>query len=159
MTLEQLFSGNAGSVLRFNARLPTTLAGAAQAAGMELVTVDTRKARDKPAFLRASAEALHFPEYFGQNWDAFYDCIADRAQAAGKGEVIVFEDLSGFARTEPEEFATAVDALREAAEFWVEQSKRLIVLIGLDQPLLAPELPELTGSTSSTTGTGRGWPA
>lgn len=155
MTLEQLFAGNAGSVLRFNARSPTALAVAAHAAGLELITVDSRKARDKPAFLRASARALHFPEYFGQNWDAFYDCITDRAQSAGKGEVIVFDDLSGFARTEPEEFATAVDALRDAAEFWADQSRRLIVLIGLDQPLLAPELPELTGS-SSTTGTDRG---
>jgi hypothetical protein len=67
----------------------------------------------------------------------------------------VFEDLSGFARTEPEEFATAVDALRDAVEFWAEQSKRLIVLIGLDQPLLAPELSGLTGSSA---GSGRGRP-
>jgi RNAse (barnase) inhibitor barstar len=155
MNLDQIVVGSAGGVLRCSRESAAELAGAAQAAGLEFVTVDTRKARDKPAFLRASAEALHFPEYFGHNWDAFYDCVAELAAQSGRGKLIVFEDLSGFARTEPEEFATAVDALRDAVEFWAEQSKRLIVLIELDQPLLAPELSGLTGSS---TGSGRGRP-
>lgn len=155
MNLDQLVAGSAGGVLRFSPELSAGIAGAAQAAGLELITVDTRKARDKPAFLRASAEALQFPEHFGHNWDAFYDCVAELATQSGRGKLIVFEDLSGFARTEPEEFGTAVDALRDAAEFWAEQSKRLIVLIGLDQPLLAPELSGITGSS---TGSARGRP-
>ncbi|HWQ39464.1 MAG TPA: barstar family protein [Burkholderiales bacterium] len=104
----------------------------------------TRKARDKLAFLAAIAAPLDFPDRVGQNWDAVYDCFTALADRMAAGLVIVFDDLSGFARSEPDEFSAAVDMLRDAADAWAERGKRLIALMGLDNPLLAPDVPEIS---------------
>jgi hypothetical protein len=36
-----------------------------------------RKATTAPAFFDESAAAFQFPPYFGDNWDAWHDCMAD----------------------------------------------------------------------------------
>ena len=43
----------------------------------DIVALDTRGASDKAAFLAACARDLHFPDYFGGNWDAFEECLRD----------------------------------------------------------------------------------
>ncbi|HZP91350.1 MAG TPA: barstar family protein [Burkholderiales bacterium] len=129
-------------VYRFPSRAP--LPAALEAGNARVIRIATGNVRDKPAFLKETALALQFPAHFGQNWDAFYDCLTDLAEQAAKPLVIVFEDLSGFARVEPEEFGAAVDALTDAVEYWEEQGKRLIALVGVDETVLAPELPELS---------------
>ena len=43
----------------------------------DIVALDTRGAGDKAAFLAACARDLHFPDYFGGNWDAFEECLRD----------------------------------------------------------------------------------
>lgn len=49
----------------------------------DVVVLDTRGATDKASFLAATATSLGFPEYQGNNWDAFEeslrDFVADRA--------------------------------------------------------------------------------
>jgi RNAse (barnase) inhibitor barstar len=140
MTLSELAGGSAGGVFRYRVGAPID-PGSAQ--GLRRVQVQSRNTRDKLAFLRRTAEALNFPDYFGHNWDAFYDCLTDLA-GAGQPLLIEFDDLSGFARVDPEEFAAAVDTLRDAVEYWSETNGRLIVLIGVDEPLLATELEEIS---------------
>lgn len=44
---------------------------------VDLVGVD-----DKKALMRRLADQLHFPEYFGHNWDAVADCLTDMAPEA-----------------------------------------------------------------------------
>lgn len=142
MNLQGVLDAQSGGVYRFHpAAMNPQVTGTAE---RRVVRIQARNARDKLAFLNAVAVALGFPDWFGQNWDAFYDCLTERAADAGGDLVIVFDDVSGFARVDPEEFATAADALRDAAEYWDEQGRRLIVLIGVDEPLLATELPEVS---------------
>ena len=38
-----------------------------------------RKSTTREAFFDESAAALQFPYYFGENWDAFHDCLGDLA--------------------------------------------------------------------------------
>ncbi len=86
-----------------------------------------------------------FPDYFGHNWDAFYDCLVDLEHDKGEGLLVLLRDASGFARAEPDEFAAAVDALQDAADFWEDEQKTLLVVVELEAPVLAPELPEVSG--------------
>jgi RNAse (barnase) inhibitor barstar len=142
MNLQGALEAQSGGVYRFRPAAMTPQV--AQTARRSVARVEARNARDKLAFLNAVAGALRFPDWFGQNWDAFYDCLTERAADPGGDLVIVFDDVSGFARVEPEEFAAAADALRDAAEYWDERGRRLIVLVGIEEPLLATELPELS---------------
>ena len=91
-------------------------------------TIQGRKCRTASNLFGEFARALAFPEYFGHNWDAFYDCLADLSEHHRGGLVIVFDDLSGFARAEAEEFAAAVDSLRDAVEcFWTSPLDALAI--------------------------------
>lgn len=50
---------------------------AAQELGMNLLVADCDRARSRSAVLRAIAKAVDFPEFFGGNLDALYDCLCD----------------------------------------------------------------------------------
>lgn len=50
---------------------------AATDAGLTPIVVDCDRARSRSAVLRAIAKAVDFPEFFGSNLDALYDCLSD----------------------------------------------------------------------------------
>jgi ribonuclease inhibitor len=41
----------------------------------ELVEIDVTSLRDAQELHRLLQSALHFPDWYGQNWDAFWDAI------------------------------------------------------------------------------------
>jgi RNAse (barnase) inhibitor barstar len=143
--LSKVLETGASGVYRCHSALAEAALGEATQRGMRVEKVVLAGARDKNAFLNAVAKALVFPDYFGQNWDAFYDCLVDLEHDKGEGLLVVLRDASGFARAEPDEFAAAVDALQDAADFWEDEQKTLLVVVELEAPVLAPELPEVSG--------------
>jgi RNAse (barnase) inhibitor barstar len=57
-----------------------------ESAGVAAFDLHGESIRSKDDLLRAIAEAMRFPDYFGMNWDAVIDCLrdlADRAPAEG----------------------------------------------------------------------------
>lgn len=140
----KLIESGAGGVFRCHAPLPDAALESAAAKKLLVVPVRLPAARDKNGFLNAIAKALQFPDYFGHNWDAFYDCLLDLKHDDGAGTLLVLRDASGFARTEPEEFAAAVDTLADAADYWKGENKALLVVVELEAPALAPELAEIS---------------
>jgi len=60
------------------ARRPA-LEAAARDTDSRMHVIDLTDAHDKDALLRRFAEALHFPDWFGHNWDALADCLYDLA--------------------------------------------------------------------------------
>lgn len=85
-----------------------------EAAGWRFVHLDTATIEDKAGFLDEAANAFDFPSYFGRNWDAFADSLSDvRAET---GTLVLWEGWSAFAETDEEQFAVALDILRERAE-------------------------------------------
>jgi RNAse (barnase) inhibitor barstar len=141
-------SGKSG-VFRCHTALSDAALNAASHRGMHVAPVALTSARDKNAFLNAVAKVLDFPDYSGHNWDAFYDCLLELEHGKGEGTLLLLREASGFARAEPEEFAAAVDALQDAAEYWEDEKKTLLVVVELDAPVLAPDLPELGASGRS----------
>ena len=137
-TLSSLASAQAGGVYRC---APLIGPASPSIAVPRLQEVDLQKARDKNAFLSAVAAALGFPAHFGHNWDAFYDCLGD---VEDDHVVLLLRHASAFARGESEEFATALDTLADACDLWEEEGRSLLVVVELDAPVLAPELPEVS---------------
>lgn len=86
--------------------------------GLDAVRIDLADCADKAAFLQRTARALEFPAWFGGNWDAFYDCLADLGWRPGAGHVLVFEHADAMRRNAPEALDTAISVLRDAAEAW-----------------------------------------
>lgn len=66
---------------------------AAGTAGMTAFVVDCDRARSRSAVLRAVVKAVDFPEYFGGNLDALYDCLCDTLLDQKTGLFLWFHNL------------------------------------------------------------------
>ncbi|MFT0547109.1 barstar family protein [Allopusillimonas ginsengisoli] len=66
---------------------------AAQAAEMTAFVVNCDRARSRSAVLRAIVKAVDFPEFFGSNLDALYDCLCDTVLDHKNGLFLWFDHL------------------------------------------------------------------
>ena len=85
--------------------------------------------RTKDQFLNETAKAFKFPAYFGNNWDAFEDCLTDMSWVEADGFLVLFDTFDSFAQHSPDDFAIALDILSASCQFWSEHGKVLIVLL------------------------------
>ncbi|MGQ9903964.1 MAG: barstar family protein [Anaerolineae bacterium] len=100
--------------------------------GWRYAYINARGVASKPAFLDVFASALRFPDYFGRNWDAFEECLADLSWQSfdgTKGIVIVLDQPDDFARSQPDEWAIACDVLASAVAAHAQTGRPLIVLL------------------------------
>jgi len=119
-----------GGVYRFISRAqPATVQAAVQAAGWQFAYLDGQAIVDKAGFLCAVGEALAFPSYYGQNWDAFEECLNDLSWLPAAGYVILYDAVGKFASQQPEEWATARAILQAAAAAWSNEGKPFVVLL------------------------------
>ena len=72
-----------------------------------------------PATLFAEfARALEFPDYFGHNWDALEECLADLEWLPAKGYILLITDAASVLPNDETEFETLLEILRDAGEAW-----------------------------------------
>jgi hypothetical protein len=77
------------------------------------------KARTTGALFDEFAAALQFPWYFGENWDALDECLADLEWLPGDGYVIWIAQAARLLEHEPRaEFARLLKLLAGAAATW-----------------------------------------
>jgi hypothetical protein len=112
---------------------------AATRVGVAYFAVELVGVNDKQQFLAACARALQFPQPFGNNWDAFADSVQDLSWHAARGYVIDLQDAADFARVAPQDYATAIEIFRYAADYWKERNTIFLVLVedATDLPLLS----------------------
>jgi len=103
----------------------------AAAAGLHYARVDLSRARSREALLRALGKALRFPAWYGQNWDALADCLADLSWLPAQGWVLLLDDAAEASGTAGGRgpLATAVELLREAAGSWAEEGRPFVALV------------------------------
>jgi RNAse (barnase) inhibitor barstar len=92
--------------------------------GYRLVRLAAGDWRNQADFHRDVAAALDFPDYYGNNLDAFNDCLRDIAMSgsgAATGTVLVFTGYEAFTRREGRAAQIILDIIakqaREAALF------------------------------------------
>ncbi len=120
-----------GGVFRVAALAPLReLALEAKRLRYTLFHVSAAKLKSKDQFLSHTALALRFPEHFGQNWDAFEDCLTDLAwiEEDEKGYVLVFDHLEEFSQAAGKQLEMAAEILIDVAEFWEEQGMLFLAL-------------------------------
>ena len=102
----------------------------ADALGWRTRRISLAGCHDKNGLLARTAEALNFPDWFGNNWDAWFDCLVDLAWLPADGYVLVFEDADELRASSPEAFDTAVSILEDAAQVWTSRNVPYLVFVG-----------------------------
>ncbi|MEU0742783.1 barstar family protein [Streptomyces sp. NPDC006134] len=89
-------------------------------AGRIVVTIDLDGVTDKAGLMDRCARALDLPEWFGRNWDALADVLADHSlwpeQAVERGLLVVVRGWGEYARERPEEWEVAEEVFAEATD-------------------------------------------
>ena len=67
-------------------------------AGWCFAEVDGWQHTTKAEFLEAVGKALHFPDYYGQNFDALADCLGDVTAGDSEGWLLLWDGWGPLAR-------------------------------------------------------------
>lgn len=89
--------------------------------------VDLGHARRKTELLRLLGQALVFPDYYGENFDALLDCLTDPDWRPAPGYILCITGLDQLKKTDASSYATLLEVFRAAAEerrlagtaFWI----------------------------------------
>lgn len=113
----------------------------ARASQCEPLNVDLARYSSASGALKKMGDTLHFPAWYGANFDALFDCLTDPDWFGGQGRVILLTGTHRLATTQAEAFATLLDVLQSAAETLRDDSTLFWALIDTPHPALRP-LPE-----------------
>ena len=107
----------------------------ARSKGMTFFHLEGQKIEKKEQFFNHAAVAMKFPSHFGNNWDAFYDCLTDMDGIDAEGYVIYFDHTDAFASHHESQLETVVELFQDAVDFWKSEGKAmLVVLSGTNSP-------------------------
>ena len=96
---------------------------AAQESGQHFLFANLTEAQSKQDVLEGIATSFLFPQHFGKNLDALYDCMTDLVHKSGSqpGFVVVLEQIPDNSRFDRESREQLLDVFRDAADFWAER--------------------------------------
>ena len=117
------------------------LEAAAEGLQWRCIVLDGSEVEDRAAFLESCVDAFSLPEWFGMNWDALEECLADLELEGAEGIVVLWTAWGTFAEAAPKDFAVALDVLASAVRGWSTDGVRGGVLLLGEGPDL--ELGEL----------------
>jgi hypothetical protein len=86
--------------------------------GAVVKRIEGRRCATKAGVLSEFARALEFPPYFGENWDAFEECLTDLSWMPAAGYLIVVTDAEQVLPDREEDYATLIDSLEAAGQEW-----------------------------------------
>jgi Barstar (barnase inhibitor) len=103
---------------------------AVEHAGWGFVTLDGVGIETKAELLAAAGVALDLPDYYGQNFDALADLLADVDDPVGV--VLLWDQWGPFARADPQAFRVALSVL--GTRVHAERGAPFAVLLRGDGP-------------------------
>ncbi len=106
----------------------------AKTAGLAFYHLEGMKIEKKEQFLNHVSVVMHFPDHFGRNWDAFYDCLTDMEWSEAKGFLIYFDHTDAFATHHESELETVIELFQDAVDYWKEEGKPMLVLLSGNHP-------------------------
>lgn len=118
---------------------PDEVLDATRGGSPRLSRVSLAGALEKSELLARLARGLHFPAWFGGNWDALEDCLTDLSWLEGDGHVLLLEDGSGL---NADDLGILVDVLSSSARFWAERRRSFFVVFVQGPASLAPLIRE-----------------
>jgi RNAse (barnase) inhibitor barstar len=135
--IARIFSDRPSSVYRVDSDVDAAaLMHEAHVAGLTFFLVNCEAADTKESLLRAIAESLSFPGYFGNNWDALEECLTDLSWLPAKGYVVLLDRLE---HTGPQVLAGALAIFEDAARYWARKKTPFYVLLSGSEQLTSHE--------------------
>ena len=119
-------------------RIETPVESASDKRGSAVAGVEWRRLPAAPywsreALLDGLAASLAFPDHFGRNWDAAWDCLTE----LGWGEERALVVLVPAAPADEAAMAAFVELMQDAAEHWAARGHALVTLIVGETPVSA----------------------
>jgi RNAse (barnase) inhibitor barstar len=104
-------------------------------------TLSGSTAPTKTAVMTELARLLQFPSYFGNNWDALYDCLTDLAWLPAAGYIIVVTEAHRLLVRREADYTTFVDVMNDVGKGWAtpEASGALRAALPFHLVLVVPE--------------------
>lgn len=87
-------------------------------AGFALRVINGKKCATPTGIFAEFARALAFPDYFGHNWDAMEECLADLEWLPANGYVLLITDAQAVIPDDEDEYETLLEILSDAGEAW-----------------------------------------
>ena len=121
--------------------LPTTgreaMEAAALEAGLSFHLAQLDDTEDMEDALTRIGSAMKFPEWFGINLDALYDCLTDLSWQETGSTVIVLTGCDALKAAQPDAWETLMGVFGGAAEYWQNEETAFWVFIDMRSDGLA----------------------
>ncbi len=130
--LQPIFQGQERpAIYRFSSQAkPSTVLASLDKNGWRGFYLDGEDVTDKASFLYTAGEAMDFPSYQGQNWDAFEDSIRDLEWApTQKGYVLLYDHVAAFASSAYNDWQIVQSIFHEAVSFWRDTATPMYILL------------------------------
>lgn len=114
-----------------DARDREAMAEAAETLNYKVLRIDLGGCSDKAQALQLIAEALQFPDWVGDNWDALADAISDLSWLPANGYLLLLEHAGQWREHASADFDVLLDILNQAATPWAEQGIAFWALLPL----------------------------
>jgi RNAse (barnase) inhibitor barstar len=88
----------------------------------DVLRVRGSKSSDEARFFDELAAALQFPYYFGENWNAVWDCITDLNWLEGSSFLIVFDSAEHLLSESDQGFQFLLEVLTDAHQRWHQET-------------------------------------
>jgi RNAse (barnase) inhibitor barstar len=95
--------------------------------------IDLHGCTDKASLMRHLNDALHFPDSFGDNWDALADSLRDLSWLKASGYLLLIVHGETLRDASEEDFDTFLDVLDEAAESWFDVKTPFFAFVALPE--------------------------
>ncbi|HEX5393642.1 MAG TPA: barstar family protein [Rhodocyclaceae bacterium] len=93
---------------------------AAEANGFVVFPVDLRRANNREDLLDTVAHDMAFPEWFGHNYDALFDCLCDLGWRPGEGYLVLLRHCDNVHGRAEADFVNTLKIFEQAAAEWRE---------------------------------------
>jgi hypothetical protein len=107
---------------------------AARALDFAAIAVDFDGCAGKDDALARIANALRFPAWFGGNWDALADSVADLSWLPAPGYLLLLARADAWREADPEAFGMLSAILEEASTRWAGERVPFWVLVPTRDP-------------------------
>ena len=109
----------------------------ARNAGCLVQHVNLRAVLNHDELLTALGQQLGFPNWFGHNWDALYDCLLDMGWRPAEGYVIILDHCDSIHAQAEDDFVTLTQIFQQVADEWREQGVPFWCLIDMQSDGIA----------------------